>query len=192
MSSTARPRIFGFFLLIAIGLGCGCERVRTMAKNLKRSGAAKPAVAAVYSSEQITALDASTYEGFVAQQNRLVIVDFYADWCGPCKQLEPMLEQAASAHPGVVFIGRVNVDQASKLAAEHQVRNIPDVRIFKDGREVDRFVGCPTQAAVLTKIAALAEGITPVAAVPVAPAQSPEKAVQPMPRDWLPPGMQKR
>lgn len=184
--------MLGFALLIAASLGCGCERVRTMAKNLKQSGKAKPAAAVAYSSEQVTALDASTYEAFVAQPNRLVIVDFYADWCGPCKQLAPMLEQAASAHPGVVFVGRVNVDQAAKLAAEHQVRNIPDVRIFKDGREVDRFVGCPTEAALLAKIAALAEGITPVAAAPAAPAQSAEKTVQPMPKDWLPPGMQKR
>jgi thioredoxin 1 len=197
MSSAALPRILCFALVLAAGLACGCNRVQSLVKNLKKSGGTTPAVAGAYSSEQVSTVDASTYEAFVAQQNKLVIVDFYADWCGPCRKLGPILEQAARAHPGVVFVGRVNVDQATKLAADHQVRSIPDVRIFKDGQEVDRFVGCPAEATVLAKIAALAQGITPVATVPAAsvpavPAQAAEKAVQPMPKDWLPPGMQKR
>ena len=109
----------------------------------------------------------------------------------PCRQLGPILEKAAAAHPAVVFVGRVNVDKAHSLAAENQVQNIPDVRIFKDGRQVDRFVGCPDEAEVLAKIAALAEGIKPAVAAPAKPAAVPEPALRPMPKDWHPPGIKK-
>lgn len=187
----------GFSLLTAAALFTGCERVQTLTKKLKvtRESASTAAVAA--SSDPVTAIDASTYADFVSRKNKLVIVDFYADWCGPCKQMGPVLEKAVAAYPGVVCLGKVNVDQAGQLAAEQRVNGIPDVRFFKDGKQVDQFVGFPGEAAVLQKIDALAKGIAPAApaapppATP-APAASSEPKIQPMKKDWLPPGMEKR
>jgi len=179
----------GTLVLAAVHLG-GCERIRSLTKILKPGTRGIPA--AVASSDQVTAIDASSYDAFTAQKNKLIVVDFYADWCGPCRMLAPMLETAATAHPGVVFVGRLNVDQAKEFAAGKQVQGIPDVRIFKDGREVDRFVGCPSEAEVLAKIAALATGITPVAAAPDQPVKTPAETVKPMPKNWMPPGMEKR
>lgn len=187
-----RPLLLGFALSLAAVLGSGCERVQSLTKKLKQSVAEKPAAAAVVGTGQVTTLDASNYEAFIAQRNKLVIVDFHADWCGPCRQLEPILEAAAAAHPAVVYVGRFNVDLAKEFAAAKQVRSIPDVRIFKDGREVDRFVGCPSEASVLAKIAGLAQGITPAAAAAAKPTQAPEESVKPMPKNWMPPGIQKR
>ena len=192
MVLSVRPLIFGAAVLMAAALGSGCDRLRSLAKNLKRAGDAKPAVSAAYGSGQITTIDGTSYDAFIAQPNKLVIVDFYADRCPPCRLLGPMLETAAAAHPGVVFVGRVNVDQATQLAAEQQVSGIPDVRIFKDGRQIDRFIGCPSEPEVLAKIASLAQGIKPAAAEPPKPAKTLEEAVTPMPKGWLPPGMQKR
>ena len=184
----------GFSLLTAAALFTGCERVQTLTKKLKvtRESASTAAVAA--SSDPVTAIDASTYPDFVSRKNKLVIVDFYADWCGPCKQMGPVLEKAVAAYPGVVCLGKVNVDQAGQLAAEQRVNGIPDVRFFKDGKQVDQFVGFPGEAAVLQKIDALAKGIAPAAPPPAtpAPAASSEPKIQPMKKDWLPPGMEKR
>lgn len=163
-----------------------------MATIIKQGANAQSVTTGTYTPEQVTTLDDSTYDAFIAEKSRLIIVDFYADWCGPCKKLGPMLERAAAAHPGVVYVGRVNVDQAAKLAAANQVRGIPDVHIFKEGREVDHFIGCPSEAEVMAKIAALAEGITAVVAEPAKPDKPVEETIRPMPKDWLPPGIRKR
>jgi thioredoxin-like negative regulator of GroEL len=90
------------------------------------------------------------------------------------------------------FIGKVNVDQASDLAAAQGVRGIPDVRIYKDGREVDRFVGFPGEQEVLGKIAELSAGITPVAAAAPEVKTPKEPVIQPFDKDWMPPGMKRQ
>lgn len=191
MFEKLRPLTFGFALLSAVVVSSGCDQVRKLTDRFTKSGQAKPAFTATYSPDQVAALDSLGYNAFVSQKNKLLVVDYHADWCGPCKQLGPVLEKAALAHPAVVFVGKVNVDQAKDLATAQQIRSIPDVRIFKDGRQVDQFVGFPGEAAVLEKIAALAEGVTPDA--PAAkPAKSNEPVLQPMKKDWMPPGVRKR
>jgi thioredoxin len=174
-------------------LSSSCDRIRTLAKEQMKTETATAGAVSHSSFGQITQVDSSNYEAFISQKNRIVIVDFYADWCGPCKSLGPVLEKAVAAHPGVVYLGKVNTDQAGKLASEQGVNGIPDVRIFKEGREVDRFVGFPGEPKVLAKIAALSDGLTPaVAEVKSAKGASAEPEVQPMKKDWLPKGMQRR
>lgn len=171
-----------------------------MAGKFKHGGTGTSAVTGTYSSEQVSVLDDATYAAFVAQKGKLIVVDFYADWCGPCRTLGPMLEQAAAAHPGVVYVGRVNVDRVPKLAAANQVRGIPDVHIYKEGREVDHFVGCPGEAELTAKIATLADGITAAAATaepakpaePSEPAKPIEESIRRMPKGWMPPGIRKQ
>jgi len=197
MISPARHRLLACVLLSAAVLASGCERVRSLVGKLKQGGVGKSATTGTYSSEQVSVLDDSTYDAFVAQKGRLVLVDFYADWCGPCRKLGPMLEQAAAAHPGVVYVGRVNVDRVPKLAAANQVRGTPDVHIYKEGREVDHFVGCPSEAELMAKIATLADGITAAAepvkpAEPAKPAKPIEESIQRMPKGWMPPGIRKQ
>ena len=81
-----------------------------------------------------------------------VLVDFYADWCGPCKMIAPVLEQLAAEHPGLT-VCKVNVDEAPALAARFGVMSIPTVLYFKDGQLVDKTVGALSKGAFQAKIA---------------------------------------
>lgn len=77
----------------------------------------------------------------------VTLVDFYADWCGPCRMMTPHLETAAHALHGQVVIVKVDVDKAQQVASTYQVTSIPTLILFKDGKEVNRVVGlCDAKA----------------------------------------------
>ena len=82
-------------------------------------------------------------EGFekAMASGQVVVVDFWAAWCGPCRMLGPVIDKLAEAYDGKAIIGKVNVDEQQKLAVEHGVMSIPTVIVFKDGKEVNRQVG---------------------------------------------------
>ena len=70
-----------------------------------------------------------------------VLVDFYADWCGPCKMAAPIIDELAELNKDKVLIGKVNVDENNMTAVKYNVMSIPTVIMFKDGKEVDRQIG---------------------------------------------------
>ena len=74
-------------------------------------------------------------------QKGLLMVDFWADWCGPCKMLAPLVENLNKEYEGRVTVGKVNVDDEQELAIRYGVMSIPTVIFFKDGQEIDRKVG---------------------------------------------------
>ncbi len=82
-------------------------------------------------------------EGFdkALASGRLLMVDFWADWCGPCKMLAPVIEGLGDDYEGKVIVGKINVDEEQELAIRYGVMSIPTVIFFKDGEEIDRKVG---------------------------------------------------
>lgn len=83
----------------------------------------------------------------------LILVDFWAPWCGPCKLVAPILNEIADEQSGKLRIGKVNVDNQQALAVKYKVRNIPTLVLFKNGKEVKRFVGLKPKKALMTELA---------------------------------------
>ena len=85
-------------------------------------------------------------------KNRLVLVDFWASWCAPCRMMAPVLNEVASELSGSNHVGKVNIEQFQSLAQKFQVRNIPTIILFKNGKEINRFVGIKNKEFLLQQI----------------------------------------
>ncbi|MBH1941940.1 thioredoxin [Mobilitalea sibirica] len=83
-----------------------------------------------------------------------VLVDFYADWCGPCKMVAPIIAELADEYQGVFKIGKLNVDDNSETAGAYRVMSIPTMIIFKDGKPVETMVGALSKQALKDKLEA--------------------------------------
>lgn len=81
-------------------------------------------------------------------QEGLTLVDFYADWCGPCRVLAPILEKVAKDMQGKVTIAKFDIDRAEKTAVSYGVTSIPTLILFKDGKEIDRLIGVRDETAI--------------------------------------------
>ena len=83
----------------------------------------------------------SNFDAEVLQSDLPVFVDFYADWCGPCKMMSPVIDQLAAEYDGKIKVGKVNVDENGDLAQKYGIMSIPNMISFKNGQPVDRIVG---------------------------------------------------
>lgn len=89
------------------------------------------------------------------KENKVVAVDFWAEWCGPCRMAEPVMNELADEYQGKAVIGKINIDEEQELTQQYGVMSIPTVIFFRDGKEVERLVGFPGKEAyqaVLDKI----------------------------------------
>jgi len=77
----------------------------------------------------------------IVNKNSLVLIDFWAEWCAPCRMVAPIIEELAREYTGKVLVGRLNVDENSETAERFQIFSIPTLLLMKNGEEVDRIVG---------------------------------------------------
>jgi thioredoxin 1 len=95
------------------------------------------------------------YEELVLKSDKPAVVDFGAEWCGPCKALGPIIDEMAAEYEGRAIIGKVDVDAAPGIASKYGVRNIPTVIFVKNGELVDKQVGAVPKSTLVAKLEAI-------------------------------------
>jgi len=103
----------------------------------------------------IIKLDESNFDREVTQGDKPVIVDFWAEWCGPCKMIAPMLDEIAREKAGAVKIAKVNVDENQSLSFKYNIRAIPALLFFKNGQLRDQVIGVTSKKDLLNRLEAL-------------------------------------
>ena len=107
-------------------------------------------------SPTILHLTDASFDSTLAEHQEAVVVDFWAEWCGPCKAITPVLEELAQEYAGKVTIVKLNVDEHPGVAARFQVRSIPTLLFFKGGRVVDQVIGAVPKAQIKKRLDAVA------------------------------------
>jgi thioredoxin 1 len=103
-------------------------------------------------SQLTTALTDATFDEEIGSADQPVLVDFWAEWCGPCKLIEPVLEELAEENQGRLRIGKVNVDDNLEIVRRFDVMSVPTLILFKDGEPQVRLVGAKGKAQLLQEI----------------------------------------
>lgn len=99
-----------------------------------------------------TVTDAS-FDSDVLKSDKPVVVDFWAEWCGPCKMVSPVLEEIAGEHADKITVAKLNIDENPRIAQEYQIMSIPTMSVFQGGQVVKSIVGAKPKAALLRDLA---------------------------------------
>ena len=104
--------------------------------------------------EEQKAVDRFRQEVVEPSQTKLVILDFWAEWCGPCKAIAPIMDEIADEQAGSVKVAKVNIDEAQSIAIKYEVMSIPTMILFKDGEPVKKMVGAKPKDSIMSEISA--------------------------------------
>jgi thioredoxin 1 len=104
-------------------------------------------------SEKIVTLSDATFDEHVKASDVPVLVDFWAEWCGPCKMISPVLEEIAEEQAGKIQVGKLNIDDNLDVTRRFDVMSIPTLILFKDGEPVSRLIGAKPKGQLLEEIA---------------------------------------
>ncbi len=99
----------------------------------------------------VISVNKENFEGEVLRSEKKVLLDFYADWCNPCRALAPVIDGIANEHPEYK-IAKVNVDEQSELAGEYKIMSIPTLVVIEDGKVASRSVGTKTKSEILSML----------------------------------------
>ena len=97
-------------------------------------------------SEKIIVLTKANFEQEVLKSDKPILVDFWAQWCGPCRAVGPVMDELANEYDGKARIGKVNVDEEGELAAKYRIMSIPTVTLFKNGEIAEKIIGVKSKS----------------------------------------------
>ena len=185
-------RAFLALTTLSLLIAPSCEKAKDLVRSARDVAPSRAAAAAA----SIEEIDAASYESFTATPGRLSVVEFGADWCGACKAMEPVVAQVAGEFAAQAVVGKIDIDRAKAFTKAENVSSIPELRFYREGKEVERIVG-GVDAETLRQIfqkhtAGLEKGPAAGPAGTEAPPQAPVSPITPMKKDWLPPGIEKR
>ena len=103
-------------------------------------------------SDHISTLSQTTFDEEVGSADGPVLVDFWAEWCGPCKKIAPILDEIAQEQSGKLRIAKLNVDENPEIARRFDVMSIPTMIVFKDGEPVNRLIGARPKGRLLSEL----------------------------------------
>ena len=95
------------------------------------------------------------FEKLIAESDKVVMIDFWAEWCGPCRMISPIVDEMSKEFDGKAIIGKVNVDENPGITTKLKIRNIPTILFYKNGEEVDKVVGASSKSAIVNKLNSL-------------------------------------
>ena len=91
--------------------------------------------------ENIIVLDGNNFDNVTTAGDKLIMVDFWASWCAPCRAIAPILEKLAQEYPDKLTVGKINIDEQQELAIRHGISSIPTIQLYKDGKIVETLIG---------------------------------------------------
>ena len=100
-------------------------------------------------------IDDYNFEELVLKSDKPVMIDFWAQWCGPCRAIAPFVEEIAEEYGGKALVGKVNIEDSTEITEKYSIRNIPTLLFFKNGNLVDKQVGLTNKATLASKLDAL-------------------------------------
>jgi len=162
-----------------------CDKVKQIA-DLAKNSKSKPAAAGGTGSED-GGMAEEQFSTLTKLPGKVVLVDFTATWCGPCQLMAPMLDKIVEENKGSVVLTKVDVDKSAALAKQQGVSGIPDVRVFLNGKQVDRIVGVIPEPELRSRIVKQLGNLGSAGA-----AGAPASPIAPASKDWMPKGMQRR